>query len=208
MRTIWIGHGVTGRLVQPRLGPAAIPPAIPFGRRTLTWAQLQNLPTAPGPLLADIARVSRNMGQPLAVAEFDTAVGLLFEAPSPPALRSALYKIAARLPGVTLVADSRDLIGRKSAEVYMPPGFPGNLGEAMFFDPSTSAVLGVADLVGSRVRCPPGWEAAVLASGYVSSKYQLPPGAPRGLRPVALPASVPGCPSPTSVQPTSTPSTG
>jgi hypothetical protein len=148
------------------------------------------------------------MGQPLAVAEFGTAVDLLFEYPSPPALRSALYETAARLPGVTLVSDSRDLIGRRSAEVYMPPGFPGNGGEALFFDPSTSVVLGVASLVGSRPQCPPASEDAVLASGYVSSKHQLPAGAPQSLKPVTQPTSVPGCPNPTSGQPTPTPAAG
>ena len=208
MRTIWIGNGVTGRLIQGRHGQAAIPPAIPFGRRTITWGQLQNLPTAPGPLLADIAKVSRNIGQPLADAEFGTAVALLFEYPSPPALRSALYNLAARLPGVTLVPGARDLIGRTAAEVYLPPGFPGNDGQALFFDPSTSAVLGVAYLVGSRLQCPPAWEDAVLAVGYVSSKHQLPPGAPQTVRPVTRPTSVPGCPSPTSGRPTPSPAAG
>jgi hypothetical protein len=209
MRTIWIGDGVTGRLVQGgrhgRHGAAAIPPAIPFGRRTLTWAQLQRLPTATGPLLADVAKVSRNTGQPLVNAEFSTVVGLLSEYPAPSALRSALYDVAARLPGVTLVPNSRDLIGRIAAEVYLPPGFPGNGGEALFFDPSTSAVLGVGSLVGSRLQCPPAWEDAVLASGYVSSKYRLPPGAPRTLRPVIWATRVPGCPRPSSGQPTATP---
>jgi hypothetical protein len=208
LRTIWIGNGVTGRLVQAGHGAAAIPSGISFGRRTLTWAQLQSLPTAPGPLLADIARVSRNMGQPLANAEFSTVVGLLFESPSPPALRSALYDVAARLPGVTLVSGSRDLIGRTAAEVYMPPGFPGNGGDALFFDPSSSAVLGVASPDGSRLQCPPLWEDAVLASGYVNSQHQLPPGAPRNPRPVARALRVPGCPQPSSAQPTASPAPG
>ena len=201
-RIIWIGNGVTGRLVQggPLGGSAPIKPGISFGRRVITWAQLQRLPTAPGPLLAVVARASRNTGQPALQAEFGTIVGLLFESPTPPALRSALFSAASRLAGVKLVADARDLIGRAATEVYVPPGFPGNGGEALFFDPSTSAVLGTATLVGSKVSCPPGDEYAVLASGYVNSKYQLPPGAQRSLKPVSWPRSAPGCPSPTSGQ--------
>jgi hypothetical protein len=205
LRAIWIGNGATGRLVQTGQGSAVITPGISFGRRTLTWTQLQRLPVAPGPLLADIARVSGNMGQPLVNAEFHNIVGLLFESPSPPALRSALYDVAARLPGVTLVSNSRDLIGRTAAEVYLPPGFPGNGGEALFFDPSSSAVLGVASLDGSRLQCPPIWEDAVLASGYVSSNHQLPPGAPRSPWPVTRAIRVPGCPKPSSAQPTASP---
>jgi hypothetical protein len=203
-RTIWIGHGSTGRLVQLGL-TASIPSPVPFGRSTLTWAQLQHLPTAAGPLLADIARVSGHLGQPLAVSEFGTAVSLLFEAPSPPALRSALYDLVSRLPGVRVVSDSRDLIGRTAAEVYIRLEAQDNSGEALFFDPSTSAVLGVADLGGRKLQCPPEWEDAVLATGYVGSKFQLPPGAPASLRPVSWPRSAPGCPSTASLQPAPTP---
>ncbi len=209
-RVIWIGNGVTGRLVDHGWGASAapIPPGISFGQRVITWPQLLSLPTAPGALLADIARVSRNDGQPLVQAEFGTIVGLLYESPTTPALRSALYLTASRLPGVTLVPGAHDLLGRAAAEVYVPPGFTGNGGEVLFFDPSTSAVLGTATLVGSKVQCPPAWEAAVLASGYVNSKYQLPPGAPRNLRPVSWPRSSPGCPGPTSGQPTASQSPG
>ncbi len=207
-RVIWIGDGVTGRLLDHGwgAGPTPIPPGISFGQRVITWRQLLSLPTAPGPLLAEIGAVSRNDGQPLVQAEFGTIVGLLYESPTSPALRAALYLTASRLPGVTLIPDAHDLLGRPAAEVYVPPGFTGNGGEVLFFDPSTSAVLGTATLVGSKVQCPPAWEAAVLASGYVNSRYQLPPGAPRNIRPVSWPRSSPGCPGPTSGQPTAGPS--
>ena len=65
-RIIWIGNGVTGRLVEsgPFHGTAPIPTGISFGRRIITWAQLLRLPTTPGRLLAVVARASRNTGQP------------------------------------------------------------------------------------------------------------------------------------------------
>jgi len=209
-RTIWTGNGVTGRLVQsgPQHGSASIPPGISFGRLVITWAQLHRLPTAPSALLAVIGRASRNTGQPPAQADFSTIVGLLFESPTPPALRSALFIAASRLPGVRLVYNAHDLIGRAAAEVYLPPAFPGNDGYALFFDPSTSAVLGTAELVGSRVQCPPGSEYAVLATGYVNSDRQLPPGAQRSLKPVIWRRSAPGCPQPSSDQPSASPSPG
>lgn len=210
-RTIWIGNGVTGRLLDRGWGGAGsspIPPGLSFGRRVITWAQLRSLPTAPGPLLAQIARASRDNGQPLVQAEFGTIVGLLFESPTTPALRAALYLAASRLPGVTLVPAAHDLLGRPAAEVYVPPGFAGNDGDALFFDPSTSTVLGVATLVGSNVQCPPAWEAAVLAAGYVNSTFQLPPGAPASLRPVTWTRGVVGCPAPASGQPSASPSPG
>jgi hypothetical protein len=208
IRIIWIGDSVTGRVIQGGHGPAAIPPGISFGRRTITWAQLRSLPTTPGPLLAVIAAASRDNGQPLVQAEFSNIVGLLFEAPTPPALRSALYLAAAQLPGVTLVPGAHDLIGRAAAEVYVPPGFSGDDGEALYFDPSTSAVLGIAALAGSQVQCPPSSAYAVLATGYVRSMHQLPAGAPRGPERVTWHHSVPGCPGPSSGQPSVSPSSG
>ena len=134
-RTIWIGNGVSGRLVQGHAPAAAITPGISFGRRTISWAQLRDLPSRPGQLLAEITRVSANLGQPLPVAEFSTITGLLFESPTPPALRAALFLAAARLPGVTVVRDAHDLLGRSADEVYIRPGFAGNDGQALFFDP-------------------------------------------------------------------------
>ncbi|HTA01894.1 MAG TPA: CU044_5270 family protein [Streptosporangiaceae bacterium] len=207
-RTIWIGNGVTGRLLDRGWGATGspIPPGLSFGRGVITWSQLLSLPTAPGPLLAKIAGASRDNGQPLVQAEFATIVGLLFESPTTPALRAALYLAASRLPGVTLVPAAHDLIGRAAAEVYVPPGFAGNGGDALFFDPSTSAVLGVATLVGSNLQCPPAWEAAVLAAGYVNSTFQLPAGAPASLRPVTWRRAVPGCPASASGQPSASPS--
>jgi hypothetical protein len=207
-RTIWIGNGVTGRLLDRGWGGTVspIPPGLSFGRRVITWSQLLSLPTAPGPLLAQIARASRGNGQPLVQAEFGTIVGLLFESPTTPALRAALYLAASRLPGVTLVPAAHDLLGRPAAEVYVPPGFAGNGGDALFFDPSTSVVLGIASLVGSNVQCPPAFEAAVLAAGYVNSTFQLPPGAPASLQPVTWTRGAAGCPAPASGQPSASPS--
>jgi hypothetical protein len=204
LRIFWLGNGVEGRLIQGFQSP--MPPGIPFGRRTLTWGQLRKLPTAPGMLLAVIATAARNMGEPLANAEFDTVAQLL-EAPAPPALRAALYDVTARLPGIILARRVHDLIGRSATEVVMPSGFAGNkTATALFFDPSTGAILGQAELVSSRRQCPPGWEEAVLASGYVGSTHQLPPGATRAVRPVTAASSVPGCPKPSSLRPTPSPS--
>jgi hypothetical protein len=207
-RTIWIGNGVSGRLVQGHAPAAAITPGISFGRRTISWAQLRDLPTRPGQLLAEIARVSANLGQPLPVAEFSTITGLLFESPTPPALRAALYLAAARLPGVAVVRDAHDLLGRSADEVYIRPGFAGNDGQALFFDPSTSAVLGLASIVGTQLSCPPSSEYAVLASGYVASKYQLPAGAVSRLLPVTWARAAVGCPKATAGQPVASPTSG
>jgi len=122
--------------------------------------------------------------------------GRLFAAESepPPALRSALYRAAAMLPGITLIGPSRDLIGRAATEVYLPPDAVDRLGTALFFDPDTGAVLSEEDFYPYGARCSSplmGW--AALASGYVSSNDQLPPGASGTVKPVVKPTFSPAC---------------
>ena len=181
--TYWIGNGVSGRLawLNGRFASSLpLPEAIVAGYG-LTWAKLQRLPTAPGQLQADLVKVVRSSGapEPLAAFEFSLIANLLARAPGSPALRSALYQVAARLPGLALVLHAHDLIGRAAAEVYVPRqqvNIP--TGQALYFDPSTGAALDVAGF-GPDPHCPDVSQDAVLASGYVGSKYQLPAGAVR-----------------------------
>jgi hypothetical protein len=198
LKKSWIGNGIPGRLVlegRPHISGSTN--GVPFGTSPLTWAQLQHLPTTPGPLLADIAEATRQGAPHSDVhSEFSIIIGLLYEAPAPPALRSALYRAAAMLPGITLIGPSRDLIGRAATEVYLPPDAVDRLGTALFLDPDTGAVLSEEDLYLYGARCSSplmGW--AALASGYVSSNYRLPPGASGTVRPVVKPTFNPGCPA-------------
>jgi hypothetical protein len=198
LKKSWIGNGVPGRLVlEGKPSAFGSTNGVPFGTSGLTWAQLQHLPTAPGPLLADIAEASgQGAPHPGVPSEFRIIIGLLHEAPAPPALRSALYRAAAMLPGITLIGPSRDLIGRAATEVYLPPDAVDRLGTALFFDPDTGAVLSEEDFYLYGARCSSslmGW--AALASGYVSSNYQLPPGASGTVKPVVRPAFNPACPA-------------
>jgi hypothetical protein len=198
VRTQWIGKGVGGRLAGLD-GP--------IGERLLTWAQFQRLPTAPDQLQAAIAKESLYLGPgvPPEATEFSLIANLLAAAPVSPALRSALYQVAARLPGLALIPHARDLIGRAATEVYVPlenAAIPG--GNALYFNPSTGAALDVAEPAQSP-QCPDIWQDAMLASGYVSSKHQLPPGAVRTARPVPQLSAFPGCDVKPTVLPTPSP---
>ncbi|HEX3925687.1 MAG TPA: hypothetical protein VHY31_25650 [Streptosporangiaceae bacterium] len=189
------------------LDPQGYPPSIraawtghrdrvAFGNRSLTWTQFQSLPTTPGPLLADIATVSVPVipasRLSLEASEFAVISDLLAKAPAPPALRSALYQVAAGLPGVRLIRHAHDLIGRSAAEAYLSFRNVPNGGQALYFNPSTGAVLDVATF-GPSPQCPADAEIAVLVSGYVSADRQLPPGALRTPRPVTQPTVITGC---------------
>jgi hypothetical protein len=172
---------------------------VQVGARVLTWAQIERLPTSPGPLLAYLARACTGLGSPLAPAEFGAVGSLLFAAPNLPALRAALLEVAARLPGLTAVRHAHDLIGRPATEVYIPDKSPNQPTSYLFVDPATGTLLGSADLYRMPLSCPPNVQVAVLASGYVKSAGDLPPGAPAKPRPVspaALRCSGPPTPHP------------
>ena len=202
LRRYWLGDNIPGLLEDPGAvaGPVKMPPGVPIsGAGALTWAQVRHLPTAPQSLRRIVAGLARRAGeQPRPVAEFRVISELLFESPAPPRLRGALYDLAATLPGVRLVRGAHDLVGRAATEVYQPGGWnlPGGGGQAMFFSPRTGAELGWAGLTGSGPQCPPSSVYAVLATGYVDSAGQVPPGTPRHLLPATVRKHVPGCAAP------------
>jgi hypothetical protein len=135
----WMSNGVPGWPAVP-----------PLAGISLTWEQLQHLPTAPDRLLAAIAKQPSRWGnQPPAENEFATIVGLLEGAPASPALRSAHYRAAALLHGMRLVLHTRDLIGRAAAEVYLP-------GKNVSFICSSTPPLALSSATRSSTRASPG----------------------------------------------------
>jgi hypothetical protein len=198
----WFGNGVDGRLVQ------AAGALWPWGRTVtntssssvgMTWAQLRSLPTAPGPLLAIVARNAvafPKSPNSTASGEFEFIQELLLENPIPPAVQAALYRVAAGLPGIKAV-DTTDLVGRPAVEVYVEPGPSAPaVGQALYFSPVTFQLLGEARLSdAANLGCPVAGASAILATGYVSSDTQLPAGTPTKLQPAYYSNSAPGCPT-------------
>jgi hypothetical protein len=198
----WFGNGVDGRLIS------AVGAPWPFGRTVpntssssvgMTWVQLRSLPTAPGPLLAIVARNAvafPKSPNSTASGEFEFIQELLLENPIPPAVQAALYRAAAGLPGIKAV-DTTDLVGRPAVEVYVEPGpnAPA-VGQALYFSPVTFQLLGEAVLSdAANLSCPVSGSSAILATGYVSSDTQLPAGTPTKLEPAYYSNSAPGCPT-------------
>jgi hypothetical protein len=209
LRQSWFGNGVDGRVVEPQPLAGLVGPALGGGGlRTIntgtsssvgmTWAQLRSLPTAPGPLLAIVARNAvpfPKSPNSAASGEFEFIQELLLGNPIPPAVQAALYRVAAGLPGIKAV-DTTDLVGRPAIEVYVEPGpnAPA-VGQALYVSPVTFQLLGEARLGdAANLNCPVGWSAAILATGYVSSDTQLPAGTPTKLERAYYSNSVPGCP--------------
>ncbi len=118
-----------------------------------TYAQLAALPTHPAGLLRKIHALTKGQANPNAAA-FDYIGGLLRESLVPPEVSAALYRAAARIPGVILVADAVDAAGRHGFGVAYV-----TLGERFewIFDKQSLAYLGerdylVQDTSGGKVR--------------------------------------------------------
>jgi hypothetical protein len=116
-------------------------PAGPSGLRVDPFYTWPTLPTQPVALLKALKRELEKEGpaRPTAMGVFSLiSNGLLFNATSP-ALRSALYKVLAHLPGVELLGDRRDPLGRRGVAIaihgHRSPGF------VTLFDPSTATEL-------------------------------------------------------------------
>lgn len=83
-----------------------------------TYRFLQSLPTDPQALLNLIEQQMQGQ-QPRPEEAFTTIGDLLREAIAPPRISAALYRAAGLIPGVTVVSDATDAIGRHGVAVAM-----------------------------------------------------------------------------------------
>jgi hypothetical protein len=159
-RQIWIGPDGSGRLYETYgtavfLSPqdqanwvAAGSPSLSFSPTNQTFGpdglsdgptNLSSLPTNPAALAALINSRKVEGGPPGPAESFAQIGDLLRETDASPALRSALYEVAATLPGVQLLGSVTDHSGRAGVGIaYTSAGGQHEL----IFDPSTSALLG------------------------------------------------------------------
>jgi hypothetical protein len=137
---------------------------------------LQSLPTDPHALLSLIERQMSGQ-QPPPHEAFITIGDLLRESIAPPQVSAALYRAAALIPGVTVVADAKDAIGRHGVAVAMTVE---DVRYEWIFNKRTLRYLGERDLniakprdlnitVGSIAS-----EAAVLQRAFVDHAGQVP----------------------------------
>lgn len=183
-RQQWIGPDGSGRILQvagtPQLATSAdraawVADGKPnlaestgnidgkWGPGGLYYLDLSQVPTDPAALKQLIEQRKLEDG-PTGNAETFTIIGdLLRDSYAPPAVRSALYTVAAQLPGVQLIGPTQDQLGRAGTAVGYPS--QGNTQE-LIIDPQTSALLAeqTLDSNGTVV----GWT-AYLSSGIVGS---------------------------------------
>jgi hypothetical protein len=152
----------SGKGFSPRYSPtsaqfAAMPTGLAALRAALITQWDGEHKPAPRPLRT---RVPTPLPRPLTVTGddkvFQQASDILWNPLVAPALRSALYKVLAAVPGVTVSSSARDSIGRPAVEISRVDnsGLPGGKSDGIIYatyeSPATGAVLE------STVTYPPG----------------------------------------------------
>ena len=147
-RSAWRAAGAPDLATPPsdrRLGAAPRP--FRFGAETVSYRRLERLPADPAALAPVLARAVERRSSAIP-ATFDPAEARAyalfelirdsFEAPTSPALRAALYDLAAATPGLRLAGATTDAAGRAGTAVDVV------LGDARFVlvvDPRSGALL-------------------------------------------------------------------
>ncbi|MEU8527163.1 CU044_5270 family protein [Streptomyces sp. NPDC048629] len=140
-----------------------------------TYRYLESLPTDPETLLKKIYDETKGSGPGPDQQAFVTIGDLLREQLAPPKVSAALYKAAARIPGVTVVDDAADAAGRHGIAVARV-----HAGERTewIFDRNTLEFLGErAIMVENTERAKPGQitaTTAVLTRGITNKPGQTP----------------------------------
>jgi hypothetical protein len=129
-RSGWIAAGRPQ--VYPHQDTAELPPPDP---------PRPHLPTDPDALYATIHDEAVGRGNSTDSEMFTLVADALREPGASPALRAALYEVAARIPGVERVGPATDRLGRHGIAVADVDGKIQERHEVIF-DPRTSALLG------------------------------------------------------------------
>lgn len=141
-----------------------------------TYRFLQSLPTGPTALLSLIERQMSGQ-QPPPKEAFITIGDLLRQAIAPPRVSAALYRAAALLPGITVIPDATDAIGRHGVAVAMTVE---DVRYEWIFSKQTLRYLGERDIYVTKphgLNIPVGsiaGEAAVLQRAFVDHAGQIP----------------------------------
>jgi hypothetical protein len=136
-----------------------------------SYRLLQTLPADPRSLLALIYRAERGHGPSPDQEAFVTIGDLLRDTIPPPDVAAALYRAAALIPGVTLVAHATDAIGRNGVAVAQTAG---GFRSELIFSPKTLQLIG--ERTGRTGKSAAAVTTAIISQGFVDYIGQLPPG--------------------------------
>lgn len=156
-----------GQWLEPNLRPGLNGP---------TYEYLAALPTDPETLLRKVYKETKGQGQTPDQEAFVTIGDLLREQLAPPAVSAALYRAAARIPGVSALDDAVDASGRHGVAVAL---VHGGVRTEWIFDRSSYEFLGEREVVvdTGNVWGAPGTvvgQTAVLGRGVVDAAGERP----------------------------------
>jgi hypothetical protein len=115
-REVWAGHEGIGSLLDARLSKDVIP--LQDGRFAgIAWDELYALPSESRALESHLRARGLDGVRDADTELFALVGGLLRESPAPPALRKALWEVAARVPGTSLVGATTDSSGRSGVAI-------------------------------------------------------------------------------------------
>src|SRR5262249_14330522 len=116
-----------------------------------------DLPSDPDALFARLKQETRSYGARQDAEMFVLVGDSLRETNASAAQRAALYAVAARIPGVELVGEVTDAVGRRGVEVAMDDDV-SHLRSTLVFDPQTSLLLAEEEftLAGNSLGYPAG----------------------------------------------------
>jgi hypothetical protein len=138
-----------------------------------TYRLLQTLPTNPHALLALIYRVERGHGPGPDQEAFVTIGDLLRNTIAPPKVAAALYRAAALIPGVTLIPNAADAIGRHGVAVgRIGPGVDGGIRDELIFSRATLQLLGERTVIARTGETTSA--TAIIARAFVDHRGQIP----------------------------------
>jgi hypothetical protein len=128
------------RAGAPRLGGRSSDRAARAG--TLGDADLARWSTDPARLRTQLEERAKRADAPRNVEMLVLVGDLLRQADAPPKLRAALYRAAAEIPGVAIVDDARDPLGRAGRGIAVTSDHSGDRERyELIFDPRTSMLL-------------------------------------------------------------------
>jgi hypothetical protein len=139
-----------------------------------TYRLLQSLPTNPRKLLNLIYATEKGHGPNPAEEAFTTIGDLLNQSIAPPRVSAALYRAAALIPGVTVVPDAVNAVGRRGVAVaIMAEGAGGvrDVREEWIFDRTTLQMIGLRTVAHGSVTDV----TAIVDRAFVDHAGQTPP---------------------------------
>ncbi|WP_405600872.1 CU044_5270 family protein [Streptomyces sp. NBC_01410] len=159
------------------VGQRPLNPDTPGVESNTNYRHLQTLPTDPDAMLTWLHKVDRGEGGKSKDQNAFVLVGdLVAESLMPPKVSAALYRAAAKIPGVQIVEDSVDAAGRHGVAVAREDS---GIREELIFDKKTKKYLGersvaVRDIEGGLKKGELEGSSAILQRAVVDRVRQTP----------------------------------